>query len=525
MKLLACQRFRSSQPRSGIVLVVVMVLVVMIAMAGFGFVASMSTERQGTELHGDAIQAEAAVASAELYIAQLLDMPAAERALAGGMLDNPDLFRGVPLQPAVIAVSEQEQRGEQTEPWRFTVVAPGFDAETTLLRFGLQNESARLNIATLMQWERDNPGSAHRALMALPGMTPDIADSLPDWIDEDDATRDQGAESDFYGQLRRPYEPRNSIPAFVEELQLVRGINRLVLFGVDHDRNGFIDPLERSATFDAARGGSDDIESTQLGLSNWITLYSAESNVDRFGRARVNLNGPDLPALRQSLSEFLPLDIVEFVLLWREYGVAPPGLPAGQIATIADMIDAVVQVPQGSDVSTVSSPLTLNSESTREYLPLLLERTTTSPEKTIVGRINIHEAPQPVLAAIPGISEGTVDRILQQRRDLDDRARQSVAWLLTDAVLPLQTFKAVLPWITAGGDVYRAQIVAFRHNERGPVRRHEVVFDAANSRARRVCWKDLSAQGPGYPLGMLSPEQDRQQLVSNQFSSTSNPEH
>ena len=57
--------------------------------------------------------------------------------------------------------------------------------------------------------------------------------------------------------------------------------------------------------------------------------------------------------------------------------------------------------------------------------------------------------------------------------------------------------KALLPYLTCGGDVYRAQIVGF-FDSQGPTARAEVVFDATQTPPRLVYAKDLRILGRGY---------------------------
>ena len=57
--------------------------------------------------------------------------------------------------------------------------------------------------------------------------------------------------------------------------------------------------------------------------------------------------------------------------------------------------------------------------------------------------------------------------------------------------MPLATMKTMLPYITAGGSVYRAQIIG--HFEKGnPVARVEVMIDATQHPAQVLFWKDMS---------------------------------
>ena len=60
-----------------------------------------------------------------------------------------------------------------------------------------------------------------------------IADSIIDWRDEDDLHGTNGAESEYYEGLDRPYRAKNAYFDSVEELMLVRGVSRDTFYGHD----------------------------------------------------------------------------------------------------------------------------------------------------------------------------------------------------------------------------------------------------------------------------------------------------
>jgi general secretion pathway protein K len=60
-----------------------------------------------------------------------------------------------------------------------------------------------------------------------------IADSIIDWRDEDDLHQTNGAESEYYEGLDRPYRAKNSAFDSVEELMLIRGMTRDYFYGHD----------------------------------------------------------------------------------------------------------------------------------------------------------------------------------------------------------------------------------------------------------------------------------------------------
>jgi general secretion pathway protein K len=63
----------------------------------------------------------------------------------------------------------------------------------------------------------------------------EIVDSLTDWIDGDDRESTFGAEESYYRSLEHPYGCKNGPVSFIEELLLVKGMSREILYGTkDH---------------------------------------------------------------------------------------------------------------------------------------------------------------------------------------------------------------------------------------------------------------------------------------------------
>ncbi len=65
--------------------------------------------------------------------------------------------------------------------------------------------------------------------------------------------------------------------------------------------------------------------------------------------------------------------------------------------------------------------------------------------------------------------------------------------------MPLKTMKSLLPFITAGGSVYRAQILGTFEGG-GPTARLEVILDAGKSPTKLLFWKDMSRLPNGFPV-------------------------
>jgi hypothetical protein len=80
--------------------------------------------------------------------------------------------------------------------------------------------------------------------------------------------------------------------------------------------------------------------------------------------------------------------------------------------------------------------------------------------------------------------------------------------LLVEGLVDLEQMKSLLPYITTGGDVYRAQCAGYLPN--GPIFRAEFIVDATGDLPRLVCWRELERLGRGYDVAVLGlrPSQD-----------------
>ena len=70
----------------------------------------------------------------------------------------------------------------------------------------------------------------------------DIVDAIKDWIDEDNEVTGFGAENSYYSGLAEPYPCKNGPIEFLEELLLIKGINKELLYG-SGEKPGIFDYL------------------------------------------------------------------------------------------------------------------------------------------------------------------------------------------------------------------------------------------------------------------------------------------
>ncbi|MCE9525940.1 MAG: general secretion pathway protein GspK, partial [Planctomycetales bacterium] len=250
--------------RRGIVLIIVLIVVVLLSLGAYSFSDLMLTHQESAQLCGTQLQTRLLVDSGVDFAKAFFSKDKATRTDAGGIFENPDMFRG----RTVIEDENPELRGS------FTILSPNLDDEGNLggVRYGFEDESTRLNLSTIMTLEKTLPGSGKALLMALPEMTEEISDAILDWLDDDDEARELGAELAYYSGLNPPYAPKNGPLETVEELLLVRGVTPQLLFGMDTNRNGMIDPHEMAG--DGSAGQSTSAGVSERGWSAYLTLFS-----------------------------------------------------------------------------------------------------------------------------------------------------------------------------------------------------------------------------------------------------------
>src|SRR5439155_11732862 len=91
----------------------------------------------------------------------------------------------------------------------------------------------------------------------LPGMTPQIAAAIMDWRDSDTSVSSNGAEDETYSRLTTPYKTKNAAFESVEELRLVAGMTKDILYGEDANLNGVLDANENDGDDSAPNDNRD----------------------------------------------------------------------------------------------------------------------------------------------------------------------------------------------------------------------------------------------------------------------------
>jgi type II secretory pathway component PulK len=320
-----------------VVLLIVLVVVVMLALGAFTFTQLMVMEGSGAKNYGRLVQAREAADGGVHYVAAVLADQKRYGVLGLGLYDNAELFRDV-------AVSEVTPGDPSGGSW-FSVVAPRDDELARggeSIRFGLVDESARLNVngwlyiaalignspsgqSTTTGAVGSSTTSQSNSLLYLPNMTRDIADAMLDWVDPDDDPRPYGAEGGDYGVRDPPYKARNGAMATLDELLLIRGVTPRLLYGEDANLNGVLDPNEDDGERSYPKDNADGV--LDRGWLTYLSVYSHDSNTDKFGRTRIDLNSQDVEALYNQLRLEPDFDDehARFIVAYRLFGAAPAG--------------------------------------------------------------------------------------------------------------------------------------------------------------------------------------------------------
>lgn len=543
----------------GFVLIAVLVVVVLLTLAAYQYGEFMLSEYRAASSFTRAAQARAFAESGVHYAAAFLSN-------AEPITDTDRLSR-YPFENSTFKDHPVDASDLPGNQGRFSIVVPDTSNQSSTgaqsFRYGMLDESSKINLNALMKLDASGK-VAHDMLLTLPNMTEEIANSILDWLDDDDDTRQSGAEDDYYEALIPSYRAKNGPLESLEELLQVKGVTPQLLLGNDRNRNGLLDPAEDDGSGILDRGWSE-----------YLTIYSHDKNADSQGNQRTYINDSDYAALMDKLDKLTEsredlqkspgwVVLVDYLLAYRVYGPAqgqgsssgsgsttssgggsqgtsktnspsgstsgggqasgsgasggqltrdqinPSGRQLRSIASLFELVNSSVSIP-GRDARTPPKvyPSPLNDPTQlRELLPLLLDCCTTTKELDQPGKININTAPQAVLAALPGITETDVQSILGVRPSLSstetpDQIFQTLAWLVTEANLPPSKVQTLERYITTQTHVYRGQVIGY-FDGGGPSVRLEFVIDANPGAPRILYLRDLTELGKGFDLGTLN---------------------
>jgi general secretion pathway protein K len=170
------------------------------------------------------------------------------------------------------------------EDWAHLNEHPGFISEDDEGRFKvtIEDEAAKIPLNDLIAGDKVNlvRRSQLKRLFEVLELDPQLIDPIIDWLDPDNNPEPFGAENAYYQTLSPPYPCKNGPLTAIEELLLVKGMTKEILYGTGEKK----------------------------GLIHFLTLYSDD---------KVNINTASAEVL-QSLSDKIDKNLAQAIIDYRQ---------------------------------------------------------------------------------------------------------------------------------------------------------------------------------------------------------------
>jgi type II secretory pathway component PulK len=222
------------------------------------------------------------------------------------------------------ATAKGEELFEQLKDYRL--------AGEKLLTYSLRDEQGYLNI------NKSDPAIWKN----IDSISRECRSSILDWIDPDDDTSPDGAETDYYERLDPPYISKNSPCIALKELLFLRGVTHDIYVGEDLNRNSLLDENERDRQSQLPPDNGDNI--MDLGLVDIFTVYGN-------GKININTTSRSILAALPGLDE----DVADIILAYQSGA-------DGQFGTADD-----VYFISGKDLANVEGLTELQIELLQQY--------------------------------------------------------------------------------------------------------------------------------------------------------------
>ncbi len=447
--------------RSGAVLIFVLLVLATLSLGVYSFSEHALAEYQALRLGTDQTRAYVAAESGIEWVANQLERQTHDQ------------------ESYSLSWGDSEQRKLTFEIYP-TATAP----EPT----GPLNECAKLNLNSLAL-DAANTLVSRQRLLAIPGMTAVAADSLLDWIDEDEHQREFGAETAWYLAQGLPQRPRQAAMESLEELLLVRGFSHNMLHQTNQSALTTSRPTLTTIPAEYAANKT---------MLEHLTVCSAESNFNAQGIPKININQDALEKLFGQLELALGTEAARFIVAMRMNGPikhdnvfkfdsdeavkqrkatasarafdqtqhaltfsrVTPKVIGGfeinrtgsyRIESVASLIGRRARAKVNDGEKIIESPWNANGTALVNELGRLESILTTSDNSKIHGRINPSIASYEVLKTIPGMTDHLATQIQKKR---NRSTQHSIGWLVAENIMGLKTLRQLSPYMTSGGDVF-----------------------------------------------------------------------
>ncbi len=369
--------------------------------------------------------------------------------------------------------------------FRFSIVADDPLDDEVLVRYGITDESSKLNI---------NDATPNQLALLLRQFADEetnvseLVDALIDWRDADETPRPFGAETEYYARLEPPYRVKNAPFDTVEEILLVRGFSGTLLYGEDYDRNGLLSPNEDDG--DETFPPDDADAALNRGILPYITVFSRSANRTSENKPRTYLFG-DAEEVRTALTDFV--DDQGKINFIADAGSGEPRIkdPAELLRPRQMQAGGNGNNQLGLPPETVPSPISVSD------MIWVMDLLTTSRSPEFTGRVNINTAPAAVLTATGIFSEEEVTAVIEARAALAPEEKRSIGWLAP--ILGGERFITASPFLTARGNRFHVESMGYS-DHLGTVVRLESIIEMRGPIAQTVYNRDITMLGTAYPI-------------------------
>ena len=361
-----------------------------------------------------------------------------------------------------------------SDRWYFTIYSPGTESDQAEVRWGLTDEASKL----------DMNEASETMLTRVPGLKLAQVQALYDFLDADNTPHPEGAEQEYYDSLATPYAVRNGPLASLDELLLVRGFSRAVVYGEDVNLNFHLDPNEDDgpALFPPDNGDGK----LDHGLRALLTASSYDRNVDNDGVHRPDIHDPTA----RLFTNELPAQVINYISALRTNKV--------RLYHVSELFEAKNRFKDAK-----GKEFELASGVGKEELPKILDRFSTTDEKKLLGLININTASAAVLQTLPDIDEGIADSIVAARRGLTPDKLRTPDWIFQEDLVTAEKFKVIAPFLTTRSWQFTFQVIGYGLPS-GRFRVLEVAIDVARDKPAITYLRDITRRGLPF---RITPEQ------------------
>lgn len=306
--------------------------------------------------------------------------------------------------------------------------------------FGPEDAGAKLNV---------NRMTREQLLELEPFMSEDVADSILDWIDSDDDTRELGAEIGYYKSLPYTNEPRNGPLRSIAELELIAGVDPSDVRGEDWNLNGLLDSNEDDGDLSWPPDNADGL--LDRGWSGVLTVMSVENPRGRSGEERLDLTAADDGDVRTRLA--ISQQQAQAITDWVQVmgGQSLTDFIRNPLGRMAQTM-ARRQGKSGQEVRQAGRTPALS----REQLRALVDECSIGPaelQSYLPGRLNVNTCAAETLDFLPEVEPDLSDAIIAER---SGRAEgfESVVDLLDVPGMTNATLASIADLLTTRSNVY-----------------------------------------------------------------------